>query len=314
MAVATGTATSFVDLYNKLRAFLLTDSTLVAASQAWIQIAGNIGTLTIDDTITLQGPGFSSTDQIRVKLKPVYSVVNNRYNLELVGVPNWNGAISQDVQFNMSDPVYIHLWNSTMPYKFVASGRRFIAVIQVSTVIESCYCGFFLPYGLPSEYPYPMAIGGTSNVSTYLPATSDQSHTHFVNPSDSLKVYTPGNTWLTMRNFNAGASQTWTTWNSTNQWGVTLPYQQGGGNDLNVRNFWTAVRECFGGSYPAHPIVMVTLYPSRTRFGVLDGCYWVPGIGNSHGNTITVDGVDHMAVQNVNRTDQFQGYWALKLE
>lgn len=315
MAVATGTATNFVDFYNKLRAFLLTNATLVAASQAWTQIAGNTGTLTIDDTITLQGPGLSGTDQVRIKLKPVYSVVNNRYNLELVGVPTWSGAANQDAQFNMSTPVYMHLWNGSIPYKFVANGRRFIVVAQITTTVEAGYCGFFLPYALPSEYPYPMCVGGTSQVSTWDYTQASFEHSHFVNPSRSLRVYTPGNTWLSMENFTQSSSQSWSQWHiNTNLIGATLPYQQGNGNDGQVRSFWASIRECFGGEFPAHPIVLVTLFPSRARYGVLDGCFWVPGIGNAHGNTMTIDGVDHMVVQNVTRTDNFQGYWALKLE
>lgn len=312
MAVEQGTATNFVDFYNKLRNFLTTNSALVTASQQWTQIAGNTGTLTIDDTITLQGPGLSGTDQVRIKLKPVYSIVSNRYNLELVGVPNWNPLVSQDAQFNMSSPVYVHLWNSSMPYTLVANGRRFMFICQVSTTVQAAYGGFFLPYSLPAEYPYPLAVGGSSDQSTWDYTQSNVEHSHFVNPSDALKLYSPANTWLSVTNFFvASNTYSWQPLGSSNT--VLLPYASAT-NSARWRTVWSQLRECLGGQYPIHPLIILTALPTRGRLGVLDGCGHLPGIGNTHGSTITIDGANYMVVQNVARTDNWLGYWALKLE
>lgn len=310
MAVSQGTATNFVDFYNKLRDFLTTNSTLVSLGQNWTQIAGNTGVLTIDDTITVSGPGLSGADQIRVRLKPVYSVVENRYNLELVGVPNWNPALNQESQFNMSAPVYMHLWNSSMPYTFVASGRRFVAVAQVTSTVQACYGGFMLPYALPAEYPYPLVIGGSSNQSTWNYTQSDVRHSHFVNPSSSMRIYAPSNVWVTATNFtfNSGGYS----WQSPGC--VVAPYQSPE-NDSSFRIAWSNLRECFGGKYPLHPLILITATPSVARLGVLDGCFHVPGIGNSHGTMLTVNTTnDHMVVQNVTRTDNWLGYWALRMD
>lgn len=311
MAVEQGTATNFVDFYNKLRDFLTTDTDLVTASQEWTQIAGNMGTLIIDDTITLQGPGLAGTDEIRVKLRPVYSVVDGRYNLELVGVPNWNPLVDQSAQFNMSTPVYIHLWNSTMPYTFVANGRRFVAIAQVSSVVEACYGGFMLPYALPAEYPYPLVIGGSSNQSTWSFSQTNLAHCHFVNPSDSMYVYGPSNTWINFRNFTVSSGNySWQTAGS-----LVLPYNAAT-NSSQFRTVWGSLKECFGspGPYPLHALILITNTPTTARFGVLDGCYHIPGLGNSHGSLIDVDAPDdHMVVQNVTRVDNWLGYWAIKL-
>lgn len=311
MAVSQGTATNFVDFYNKLRDFLTSNAALVSASQQWTQIAGNTGTLTIDDIITVQGPGLSGTDQVRVKLRPVYSIVDDRYNLELVGVPNWNPLLDQSAQFNMSSPVYIHLWNSSMPYTFVGNGRRFVAIAQVSSVVESCYGGFFLPYALPAEYPYPLAIGGTSNQANWRYSETSVAHCHFVNPSSSLKVYSYANTWIDFVNFtvSGGNNYGWTTPGS-----IVLPYGSAE-NSSTFRTAWSQLRECFGGQYPLHSLILLSTVPATARLGVLDGCYHLPGIGNSHGSNITVDSPDdHMVVQNVARTDNWLGYWAMKME
>lgn len=312
MAYAQSTATNFVDFYTKLRDFLKTNTALVAAGQNWTQLAGPTGTLTLDDTITLQGPGLAGTDQVRVKLRPVYSAVNNRYNLELVGVPNWNPLVDQSAQFNMSAPVYVHLWNSSMPYTIVANGRRFIFVCQVSTTVQAGYGGFFLPYALPAEYPYPLAIGGSSDTSTWDYTQTNVQHCHFVNPSDALKLYSPSNTWLSARNFvNSANTYSWQSLGTTGT--IVLPYGSATNNG-SFRTAWALLRECLGGGYPSHPLIVLTANPTKARMGILDGCGHVPGIGNTHGSLISIDGVNHMVVQNVARTDNWLGYWALKLE
>lgn len=312
MAFEQSTATNFVDFYNRLRNFLTTNTTLVGLSQQWTQIAGNTGTLTIDDTITLEGPGLAGADEVRIKLRPVYSVVDNRYNLELVGVPNWNPVVDQSAQFNMSAPVYVHLWNNSMPYTIAANGRRFVFVCQVSTVVEAGYGGFFLPYALPSEYPYPLAVGGSSDESTWNYTQTNVKHCHFVNPSNALKIYSPTNTWLSCANFtNSSNNYSWQSIGTTNT--VLLPYASATNNN-NYRTSWALLRECLGGQYPVHPLIILTALPTTARMGILDGCGHVPGIGNTHGSLIDVDGTDHMVVQNVTRTDNWLGYWALKLE
>jgi hypothetical protein len=306
MAVEQGTATNFVDFYNKLRDFLTTNTTLVGLGQEWVQISGNVGTLTLDDEIVLQGPGLSGDDEVRIRLVPGYSAVDNRYNLALRAVPNWNPLVSPISQFNISGFVIIHLWNSSMPYTFVANGRRFVFVAQVSTVVQAGYGGFILPYALPTEYPYPIAVGGTSSTSSWSYNTADIRHCHFVTPANnSLRLYSPSNTWINFSNFTAsGSTYSWSSPGS-----VVLP----------VAGDWTTqlarLRECIGGDYPLHPYVMISNTPTVARLGVLDGCYRIPGIGTSHGSLLDIDSPeDHMVVQNVNRTDNLLGFWALRLE
>ncbi len=307
MAYSQGTATSFLDLYTKLRDFLKTDSTLVGLSQNWTQLAGNTGTLALTDEITLQGPGLAGTDEIRIKLKPVYDITNARYNLELMGVPNWNSGIAQSAQINMSDPVYMSLWNGSMPYTFKATGRFFIAVVQVTSVVEGCYGGFMLPYAIPSEYPYPLCVGGTSNKSTYSYSETNPEHSHFVNPSDALKVFVPGNVWISVQNFTGSYA-----WSNTS-FPKTSPYAPWPSSSY-FQDAWAKLRECFGGAYPIHPIIIMTPIPTPAMLGELEDCFHIPGIANSHGNTFTISSEDYMVVQNTSRTDNWLGYWALKLE
>src|SRR5690606_18828593 len=242
-------------------------------------------------------------------LRPVYSAVNDRYNLQLVGVPNWNPLVDQDSQFNMSSEVYIHLWDGSIPYTFVANGRRFVAVAQVSSVVEACYGGFLMPYAMPAEYPYPLVVGGSSYQSSWRYSETDIRHSHFINPSTgSLQLYLPGNTWGAFSNYGVTSGNY--SWGGASN---VLPYP-GVGAAAQFRDGWSRVRECLGGEYPLHPFILVSTNPSNARLGELDGCYWVPGLGNSHGNTLDVESpADHMVVQNVTRTDNWLGFWAIKL-
>lgn len=314
-AVATGTATDFWAFYNALRDFLTTNADLVSASEQWTQIAGNTGTLTDSDyEYIVEGPGASGTDTIRVYVTASVSAVDGRYNIGLRGVTTYNSALDPSAQANMSGTVWVPLWNAgTIPYTFVGSGRRFIFHAQVSTVFEAGYAGFFLPFAIPSEYPYPLCVGGSTATETDLYSTSDVDHCHFVNPGNgSLKVLFPDNIWRDFTNFTQGAgnSQTWQVSRTTapwqSPWDATI--------SLYHRGSMATLREGFGGGYPLIPVTLQCVSPGDAVLGVLDGCYWTPGIGNTAGNVVTVDSVDHLVIQNVSRTDNFQGYWALALE
>lgn len=329
MAVEIGTATDFWDLYSKLRTFLTTNVDLVNAGEAWVQLAGPAAGPIADPgagsgdagndpqaaaySYVLEGPGTGGTDEIRVNVSVDWDSASNRYNLCMRGLTNWNGAEPIDDQLNMSDFVASPMWNSaSIPYWFVASGRCFKFVAQVSTVYTAGYAGFILPYATPSEYPYPMAIGGADDNANTLYSDQSVAHSHFVNPSSSLKLCFPDNQWRNFTNFNVGSGNSYSFQNDrcVAPWGIA----GGIGNDIRAAMF--TLRENFGGSYP---LMKATLQseagePGRAVYGVLDGCYHVPGIGNSAGNIITAGGKNHLVVQNVFRTDNHFGYWALELE
>jgi len=175
MAYATGTASDFADLYNKLRDFLTTNVDLVADGEAWVQIAGPGGTLTDADEIILQGPGTTGTDEILVGIKPVTSVASDYYNLSMFGLVSYNPALG-GIQSQVGESLARTLlaWNSPMTYWFVANGRRFIVVIKVASTYHMAYCGFILPYMLPTPLladrragPQPVLAGRTHRLPVY---------------------------------------------------------------------------------------------------------------------------------------------------
>lgn len=313
-AVSTGSATDFWDFYNKLRDFLVGNVTLLGASEAWTQIAGNTGTLTSSDyEYIVEGPGSAGTDTIRVYVTASVDALSGRYNLGMRGVTSYNSGVAIGSQSNMSPTVWVPMWNAgAIPYTFVASGRRFIFHAQVSTLFQAGYAGFFLPFAIPAEYPYPLCVGGSTSTSTYLYTSTNADHSHFVNPgNNSLQVIFPDNIWRGFSNFSGTASQSWATSRTVAPW-------QGSTESATLstysRQAMATMRENFGGGYPLIPATLQCSDPDVAVLGQLDGCFWIPGIGNTAGNIVTIDLVDYLVVQNIFRTDNFQGYWALRLE
>jgi hypothetical protein len=129
-----------------------------------------------------------------------------------------------------------------------------------------------------------------------------------------LKLCFPDNQWRNFTNFTVGSgnSYSWqndrcvTPWNASADTFVAS----------SLRDGISRLRQNFGGSYPLTKATLQSeaAEPGRAVLGVLDGCYHVPGISNSAENIITAGGKDHLVVQNVFRTDNHLGYWALELE
>lgn len=314
----TGTATNFEGLYNALRDFLVNDVDLTNAGENWTQIYGVTGTLTVDDEIVLEGPGTTGTDTIRINLKPFYSVNDNRYNLGLRGLTSWNDTLVPDDQIGKSSFKYVTAWNGSMPYRFVASGRRFVIKLQVSTVFTAGYAGFIKQLATPSQYPYPCAIGGSTDTATTLYSSADIEHCHFINPHDSLILCFPDGVWRRFRNFY-NASGTYAMQSDVAQ--IVAPWSNLGSSGVTADSgCWddvSRIRQNLDGTYPLLRATLMSGLNSAAGpsvIGYLDGCYWVPGIANSADNILTQGGNTYEVVQNVFRTDNFRGYWALQLD
>jgi F5/8 type C domain-containing protein len=207
--------------------------------------------------------------------------------------------------------------NSSMPYWIVASGRRFVMVVKVSTTYHVLYGGLLLAYARPSQYPIPLAVGGSSG-DPFSVRWSDTSATtrHFWTPAHSNQ--------LLVRDFNG----TWRTFINTDG-NPTFPSAQSGPanrvfpswiNDSSIQDNASrsesqgqlhTIRENFGGSYPLIP--MVALASSYGPFGEFEGCFWTSGFGNSAENVIRQDRIDHVVFQNCGRTAAGD-YFALRMD
>lgn len=297
-AYVTGTATNYLDLLNKLRNFLTSNVTLVAAGEQWAQIAGNTGALVVGDQIVLQGPGTGGTDEVLVGIETSVSVPSDYYNIRFSGFTIWNPASAYRDQVNSTHDYTINLWDQPMKYWFVANGRRFMGVVQVSTVYMSFYCGFILPYVLPSLWPYPLFIGASSRQPTWRYSLVDPNMSAFFDPGETVAgLIFPDVIWRGIVNrYNSG----------------------GGGADGSNRQAYnvdpwrwdlTPIRENLDGSYNLDIAVINCDLSSGASYdaqlGILEGVFRVSGFGNSPESIVQEGGVDHIVIPNV-----FRNTWA----
>lgn len=226
----------------------------------------------------------------------------------------WTSAQQPDTQsgYTAGMLAYLSLADLSMPYWFVANGRRAQTTTKVSTVYCSSYAGLMLPYARTSAYPVPWFIGGTSINSTTRWSSSGELITQFFRPS----IGTP----CRVRNQNG-------TWVSVSAWGsgfdpssLTQPqiYPHGcstsGAPTVNADGTASGcgdIRENIDGTYPTLPLVPGA--PGFGSWGELDGFYWTTGFNNTAENIIRASGFDHLVVQNIFRTNP-SDYAAMRLD
>lgn len=330
MAYETGTASDCFDLYSKLINFLTTDSELVAESQNWVQVwqpgSNSAGDGNEEYDVVLRGPGLTASDQVYVGMRLVPDLLNDSAAICMVGM---TGIISTAENYydhiNVTPNHGVRCFlrgNNPMDYWFVANGRRFIAIVQVSTVYEGLYGGLFLPYGDPTQYSYPLFIGGTAGNTNGTGEPDDWRdtgtyHTFFHrsqyessgsnNANASAHMLDPSGNWLRIA-ITEGEDQNvgMTPWEffDSSSWHID---KSNSSQQISYTDTHARIIQCFGDDFPLVPIGPVTNTPSVCFYGVLEGVYHVPGRGNSAENIVTAEGVDHICFPNVFRTgiDQF---------
>jgi hypothetical protein len=338
MAYEIGTADNHKDLLNRLRLFI-TDPTR--------EITSGSGILELDPMPTgewwaterwntdfdgsggyeliVNGPGSSGADEIFVGIQTYEDFGDDYYNWKMFGATGFVSGQTAQLQPGATQGCWpkMLMWNQPMDYWFIGNGRRFVVITKVSSVYEMMYLGFCLPYGLPTQFPYPLVIGGSFCYNN-TPRYSDTSayHRGFASPygnspgdvcSGSADVDTlhfatlkalSGTNWI---KFNNRSSLT--TFGNTNiVWPyVSSYYQYSGGDDPPYNMAANALRENLDGSYPVFPLVLIQSYPNNNIMGELQGCFFVPGFGGiAAEDTFTIGSDTYITfpiVPNANRTD-----------
>ena len=279
MAYEIDTATDYIDLLDRVRT--------LALAQGWAELRWT-GT-----ELIMRGPGLSGQDEIYIGIRTYADVTGDRYGWELRGYGGYDDAQQFNFQPGASPACYMPLWNGATPYWLVVNGQRIVLAARVSTVYEACYAGLIDRYMTPSQYPYPLYIAGTSPSATRWSDTYGE-HRHFGDPGPASYLMHIDGSWRQYRN----------------------AYGSSGSREYE-RNVWPqapAIRESLDGGYLLVPLTLVEYGPTtRGIYGELDGCYWVSGWGQAAENIITVDGADHIIIQNIYRADP-EYYTAIRLE
>lgn len=303
MAFETGTATSYTDLLSRFITFITTNASLVSASENWSVLREVVGSGAERDYL-IQGVGHIVNGvnvRPHVRIATQSNVASDIYGITLQGFTSYNSELANDVQpGNQSDVSGMALWNSSIPYWFIANGRRFMIIAKVSTTYSSCYAGFILPYATPAEYPYPMLVAGShESATTHRWSQADHQVGGFWDPSlGNAYFYHIDGTWLAVANYDNGSGGSRTSLGTNSIW----PYEI----DLELTTNGD-------GSLPLLQTVLHSSSYGGNVYGEPDGVFYTSGIGVGSEDTITEGGVTHLIVQSVYRTDR-RSYAAIRLE
>jgi hypothetical protein len=267
-------------------------------------------------TLLLCGPGTAGADEIHVGIQTYSNPGVDYYNWKLQGFTGYSpAACFKDQPGAITDATNdqsprLCLWNQLIPYWLAVDGRHIRLVAKVSTVYEPMYLGYYLPYGLPNEFPYPLAVGGSrTGDSTYERySAQDDNHRGFIDPANGSLRLLIGSTWLKVTNYSADTSPN--VYNSINVWPFVVNDQSYYADYTAGYKRWRELDANLDGSYPVFPLVINGNSPSKNIYGELQGCFAVPGLGLSAEDTL---GADRVVFQNTFRNGVHH-FWVFKLE
>lgn len=310
MAFTSGTATDYADLLDKLRLYLV--------AQGWTQLAWTAGTVAGGGaSLAVRGPGAGAGLETFIQIRTESNVSLSYYGWRIRGSIGWDVANPEGSQPGQQPtPSYFNLWQNSIDYRFYVNDRRFIVVAKLGTVTLSMYAGFFLPWSLPTGYPFPLYIAGTYfELNIYNLANS--AHRFFCDPGglpyslSTAWVRNPSGNWIPMVNHTpTGANDNNHSFGNSYTYGAVHPYGVGGDDD-NI----TDAQYLYGGTglleYMVRtrqdeigmwPISLHGVQGVEEAYGVLDGAYCIPGIGLVNEQTFTASARNFRVFQNVGRS------------
>lgn len=324
-----GTANNHYDLLDKLILFITTNVDLVNSGQNWSLIkdiitpkrtlnGGPTTAVTLSDyrEVYLRGPGLANQDEIYCNILAYNKPDLQQNNWRIFGATGYDELESR-IEYQPGSffttigsttyPTYYVSSNALMDYWLVANGRRFHMVVKIEGDFYYMHMGFLLPFGKPSEVPYPLLITGNDNIQTATPA--------------SISLYNLGSP-----TGNADSRNTYR--NINGQWGyIGINYGEVGGLPYmriwpwpllaaNINTEYQPVGDPTGG-YPIMPATITcTTIGYKGVHGEVQGLYYVPKVGNIDLNsedTLTIDGKTYIVFQNVDKNSRFD-YSAMLLE
>lgn len=308
MATATGTATDYKDLLARLRTFL-------TGTPGWTSMRYTVGGAGNPDECILRAPGLGGTDQIYVGIKTFENATADYYNWRLGGFTGYDPGLAFNLQPGVMQSVFMTLWNSPIPYWFIANGRRCIVVAKISTFFMTSYLGFINQYPSPAQFPYPLAVGGNLAIFPEPALTDVQwrwSNATFANSNFPMSMrYSPGG------GFGGPNSCQLRLRKPSGIWVDLASGYAGGYQDTDDMNIWpytsgmVNLQQNLGATQsPALPIVLHDNTPEV--YGELDGVVATSGQAIASEDTLTIGADSYLVVQNVFRTGRNQ-YCAVAL-
>lgn len=302
MAHVTGSATDWDDLLNDLITFLTTNSALVAANQNWVVEKEETTAATASgDTgnyhdVYLRGPGLAQQDNVHVNIRSYERAPTSVYNWEIRGATAFQTAQDFNSQPGINpNPSYFALANAQIDYEFMANGRRFIVIAFIAGDTYISYNGLLLPYGTPSEYPYPLYVSGTVNSRTNsidVASTQIRNCYKYLSNLFGCSLRATDGAWVKISNETSVDDDEGAVW----------PW--------NVFTSSVPVRGNLDGSFTLLPGVV---YFGSNVAGDFQGLFFTPKTGVTDlaaGDTITIGADVYVVLQNAKSTEEY-GYAAV---
>lgn len=312
---AVADATDNFDAMDKLIDFLTGITGALPGIEQWTVNKDDTTSVPGERFVYFEGPGLSGTDQIFVVIRVYDDVPTDSRNWEIRGATGFDGLSAYDAQPGISTVKSFLTLNDdvAMPFWFIASGRRFICVFKIVATYPSCYCGWYLPYGTPSQFPYPMYNGGSTfdedipwNITDYTVGNFWDGVCDSATGNASAQLRHRDGTWLRCGSFNNSTSGTRPTGAQSEVEVFAAMYDTGRGTGSPGRHpvVDNATANNADGSYPVIPVTLYSTLNDGNVYGELDGVFWTPTRDNTVESIITDGGDSYLVVHNMYRTSE----------
>jgi hypothetical protein len=290
MAFETGTATDYKDMLAKLKAF--------AVAQGWTALRDEQGAGHEPDELILRGPD-SGGQQVYVGARTETNEIGG-YNWRLQGFTGFDPALTFDAQPGAIDSYAprLLLMDGGLRYWLNVNARRIVVVVKASTTYQVGYLGLILPYGPPSNLPYPLLIGGCSDRNSAW-KVQEEYNSAFFNPFDpngtrnergSCKFL--HGTWLSFINYRYGTNRV----DLLNVWPSNFVYRN----------------ETPNGERVLYPFILCSRQANaKGIFGEFDGVFFLGGTGVAAEDVITRADGEYIVFSGGHKTDA-RSYMALR--
>ncbi|HHM6772745.1 TPA: hypothetical protein ACWMLF_004733 [Pseudomonas aeruginosa] len=244
-------------------------------------------TVSANRELILKAPGLSGTEEIYVGFRTYQDASADYYNLLAATFTGYVAGNTFDTQPGARlSGVPAH--NNRIDYWLTLNGQRIALAMKVGTpVYESAYVGKMLPYGRPSQYPYPVICAGMLN---------GAAATRFSDTSHSMP-YKGQRTNMALR--------------TNDGWIQPYCYPWTNGEIANSNLSTIGQMRDTGGVYQLLPIELTDF--SANIWGRLDGIFYISGFNNAVENTLVIDGITYVVIQDVSRTSHID-YYAMRMD
>jgi hypothetical protein len=294
MATINGTASSAEDLFDILLDFVTDNGWEVLEEDESILADGKVR------GVQLKGEDLAGDGAIYVHLIYRAAISTDIYAFEIEGSAGYlpGNVLSfgynpqnsyKDVGTTASVTIRVPLHRNPIQYWITANARRFMGAFRHNDRWGAMYCGLVLPYGMPSQWPYPLWVAG-NNVTTNDYKTIVNGCPWGASLVTSGMLYTPSGRWIATPLANGSGS-------GRNYGILVWPYKM-----VPASNFMALYYPLKDKNGVEKYFLMKQIFYSSNAaeygtFGEPEGLEAMSSWGASGGDTLTFGGKTYLIVQ-----------------